>query len=172
MNPIETDADVGRAWVAALSDEQIDYPIHTTLSEDELSNYVSDARVIATIARNEIKGLIAEELNFMHVERTQAKVQNHLDETLVHTLQRGKSVASKGSKWYPPASWKHFWLGFSDAKRWTTSCRNSRNDGGSQIHSGPYRKTNCMPPNVHSARRQVHQTACVLKHWRMLFDTG
>lgn len=39
LNQIETKADVERASVAALSDEQIDNQMRTTMSEEELENY-------------------------------------------------------------------------------------------------------------------------------------
>lgn len=46
MNPIETEPDVERDWVAALSDEQVEDPMYTALSGDERGNYGSNADVM------------------------------------------------------------------------------------------------------------------------------
>lgn len=52
MNPIETGADVKHAWVAALSEEQIDVSMHTTLWEHELTKYDNDDDVMKTIGKD------------------------------------------------------------------------------------------------------------------------
>lgn len=57
-NQVEADADVGHAFVAALSGEQIDDPMSTILSEVDRVNYGSDANVKVTIAKIAIKRLI------------------------------------------------------------------------------------------------------------------
>lgn len=77
MSSTETDADVDRARVAGVSEEQIDSPIHTTPSEKkigELRQYCQSYDTMTT-ARRDIKGLIAEKVDCVHVERTQAEVQ-------------------------------------------------------------------------------------------------
>lgn len=47
-SPIETDADAERAWVAALSDEQIGDPMHTSFLKNVHANYGNDADVMMT----------------------------------------------------------------------------------------------------------------------------
>lgn len=83
VNPIKTEADVERASVSALSDEQNDDPMHTKPSEQELANYGNDADVMMTSARCEIKGFIANEVDRFYVECTQAGVQTQIEESLV-----------------------------------------------------------------------------------------
>lgn len=61
MNPMETDADVKRARVTAFSDEQVDDPVHTTLSENGRANYGDDAEIMMIIAKSKIEGVLAEE---------------------------------------------------------------------------------------------------------------
>lgn len=43
INPIESNAEVQRDWIALLSDERIDDSMHTTLSEVKLANNGNDA---------------------------------------------------------------------------------------------------------------------------------
>lgn len=50
MNPIETDTDVKRAWVAALLDEQVIDPMRATLSEDVRAIHESDSDIMVTVA--------------------------------------------------------------------------------------------------------------------------
>lgn len=45
-----------------------------------------------------MKGVIAEEVDCISAERTQAGVQTQIDETLVNMLQLGNSTASNGVK--------------------------------------------------------------------------
>lgn len=75
MNPIETDAEVERAWVTALLDDHIDDQMHTATLKDERANYGSDANVMETIARSEINDMIVEKVYSIYAERTQAVVQ-------------------------------------------------------------------------------------------------
>lgn len=96
INPIETDSDFKRAWLTDLSDGQIDDPMHTTLSEDKRDNYGNNADVLMKIAKSEIKGLIAEKVNRIFVEGTQAEIQNQVAQTLVNMLQLGNNAASNG----------------------------------------------------------------------------
>lgn len=51
MNLIGIDPDVERAWVAALSVEQIDDPMNTTPSDEKQANYDSDSNIMMNIAR-------------------------------------------------------------------------------------------------------------------------
>lgn len=97
-NPIETDPEFERASVAALSDENINNPMHSTPSENSLENYENDANVMETIAKTEIKEMVAEESNRNYAERTQAKVQTKIEKTLVDTIQLNNSAASNGTK--------------------------------------------------------------------------
>lgn len=57
MNPVETNADVERACVVAILDQQIDSPRHRIPSKDERANYNSDADVKITIDRIKNQGL-------------------------------------------------------------------------------------------------------------------
>lgn len=50
VNLTTTDANVARAWVAAVSDEQLKDPMHTTMSKAERANFCNDANVRVTIA--------------------------------------------------------------------------------------------------------------------------
>lgn len=52
--PTQTDADVERAWLAALLDEQVDYPMHGAPSEGERAIYGSNANIMMKIAKNAI----------------------------------------------------------------------------------------------------------------------
>lgn len=98
MNLIEADADVEPFWVAGLSDEQIDSPMHTTWSAEELQKYAGPANFMATISRSVIKGLIAVEGNRVYARRTQAEVQTQKEKTVVNILQLGNSSAWNGIK--------------------------------------------------------------------------
>lgn len=70
MNPNETDAEAIRAWIAALSNMQIDDPMHSTLSERELVNNSNDADVMMTISKSKGKSLIKENVDQTYAERT------------------------------------------------------------------------------------------------------
>lgn len=74
MNPIQTEADVERVSVAALSNEQIDDPMHSSPSEDEVENYDSDANFMLKIAKSRTKGLTASKSNCIYAKRIQARV--------------------------------------------------------------------------------------------------
>lgn len=62
---MQADADVESIWVAALLDEQIDDPMHTTLSEKKLKNYGKDVEIMMKIVGCEIKSLIEEKVDRM-----------------------------------------------------------------------------------------------------------
>lgn len=98
MKQIETNAEVQRAWVATLSDAQIDDPIHTASPEDELENYGIDADAMETIDRREIKSFIAKEVDRNDVEHTQEKVRMQIEEKLLDMFHVGNSIASNGIK--------------------------------------------------------------------------
>lgn len=95
-NPMETDADVERAWVGALSDEQIDDPMHTTPSEGKRASYSSDADNMMTIARSTIKGSVAVDTDCIHTLRTPTKVQTQIKKTINELLQLGSNSARNG----------------------------------------------------------------------------
>lgn len=75
IHPIETDDDVQRALVSALSDEQIDDLMHKTLAEDKHATQGTNAGVLVTIAKCNIMGLNAEKCARFYAESTQAEVQ-------------------------------------------------------------------------------------------------
>lgn len=94
VDQIETEAEVEHACVAALSDEQIDDPVHKKPLEDDWTNYSNDSEVMVKIARSKITDLIAEEVDRIYVKSTQADVQDQIEETLVVMLQLGNIAAS------------------------------------------------------------------------------
>lgn len=57
INRIQTEADVERSWIVALLNEQIDDPMHTTPSKNDLVNYDNDGDVIMAVAKRKKKGL-------------------------------------------------------------------------------------------------------------------
>lgn len=69
----ETDAYVARACVAPLLAEHVDDQMHKKSSGNEFENYENDADVMEKIARSEIIGLPAEEVDWNYAEGTQAK---------------------------------------------------------------------------------------------------
>lgn len=69
MKRIETNADVERAWIAALSREQVSNPMHTTPPEDDCASYGNDTDVMATIAKSEIRELVAVWVGRIYAER-------------------------------------------------------------------------------------------------------
>lgn len=79
MNSIKTGAAVERDWVAALSDEQVDEPAHSTSSEEEFENDGMDAYVMMTDDRSEIKGLMVVEANCNHAERAQVQTKTQIE---------------------------------------------------------------------------------------------
>lgn len=94
VNTIEPNADVERARVALYSENDDDL-IHTTPSEDEFKNYGSNADVMVTLARSNIKRLIAEKVDRNYPKRTQAEVRNQIEETLVDMHQLESSATLK-----------------------------------------------------------------------------
>lgn len=74
MNKIENDGNAKRAWVAPLSDEWVEDPMHTRPSKNDCENYEDDTKVMATIAISKINVLIEEETDFIYAGRTQAQV--------------------------------------------------------------------------------------------------
>lgn len=58
MSVIETDAELKRVWVSALSNELIDDPMDTAQLQDALANYGNDTNIMMTIAWCKIKGFI------------------------------------------------------------------------------------------------------------------
>lgn len=95
-NPIETVADVKRASVAALSDEQVNDPMHSTLSEVVGASCSSEADIRMKIAKSVKKGLMIEKACRIYVERTQAEFQTQIKETLVDKEQLSNNAASNG----------------------------------------------------------------------------
>lgn len=92
MNLIENDVDVERAWVATLSDEQINNPFYTTPLKDQHAIYGSVAKFMMNNAKFQKYDLIAEEFMHVYEERTQAKVQIQVGETLVDMMQLGNNA--------------------------------------------------------------------------------
>lgn len=66
INPIKSDAENQRAWVAPVLDWTIDDPMDTAKSEDERAKYGSNAEIMMMIRKSGIKGLIAEEFDRIH----------------------------------------------------------------------------------------------------------
>lgn len=60
-NLLETAADVDRALVKALSDEQVEDPMSTTPSVEEQADCGNDAKIMMKIGKSEIMGSVAEE---------------------------------------------------------------------------------------------------------------
>lgn len=83
----ETDADAEHFWVAAVPDEQIDNPMLTTLSENKRAKYGSNANVMITIVKVNIRALISEQVVFIFAKRTYVEVQLQIEETFVDMLQ-------------------------------------------------------------------------------------
>lgn len=106
MNPVKTEADVERAWFAALLDEQIENPRHITLSVEELASYGNDADVMMTIARREIKRFIAAEAEQIYAERTQADAQTQIKEILSKRFNSAMVTHRSKSERHPLGSWK------------------------------------------------------------------
>lgn len=94
INPIKIDADVERTRVPALSEEQIFSPMHKTLLEDERANYGSNVNLMNTIARREIRHLVAEETDHIYAERTKADVPKKIKEIFVDMLHLVNNAAS------------------------------------------------------------------------------
>lgn len=95
LDPIKTDAHIERAWVAAILDEQIEDPAHTTSSENEPVRYGNDIAVIMRVARQKINGLIAEEVDGVKADHTEAEVQILTIEYFVNICQLHNSASSK-----------------------------------------------------------------------------
>lgn len=74
INPFETDSDVKRARVVALSDDQTHESMHNTLSEDEFENDGRDTDAKLTIDRSKNKCFITEKVDCIYANRTQAEV--------------------------------------------------------------------------------------------------
>lgn len=98
MNPIETDADVKRAWVSALSDEQVKHLVHTASWEEERASYGSDAENKMTIARSEWKSVVAEKVDRIYTEAFRNKSKNGIKKTLSYMLQLKNNSALNGIK--------------------------------------------------------------------------
>lgn len=90
---IKAEADVKRPFVGALSDEQIDEPMHKTPWEDERARHGNDANVIMLFGKIEIKCFIAEEANRIFVQRIQAEVLVQIEEDHVNLLQIRNNAA-------------------------------------------------------------------------------
>lgn len=70
MSQTETEADVGRAWVAARLDEQLNDPMHTTTPEKEFQNYGRNADVMMmNVDRSDTNSLIAQDVDPVYAMR-------------------------------------------------------------------------------------------------------
>lgn len=78
MDPIETDAGVKDVWLAALLYELVVNSMHTTPSRDECASYCSDANEISTIAKRQINGLVAKQVDCTHAKSFQAKLRTQI----------------------------------------------------------------------------------------------
>lgn len=67
--------------------------MHTTPLEDERANYGGNADIILTIAKSEIKDLIAEKAARIYPESAQAEVQSQIEEALVNMLKPSSNAA-------------------------------------------------------------------------------
>lgn len=85
MNPIETNVDDERDFIAALSDEQFVDTMHTMPSENKGATYCSDADIMITIAKSVMNDLIPEKADRSNAERTQAEAQTQIEETFSST---------------------------------------------------------------------------------------
>lgn len=101
MNPIVNDADVKRACVASLLNDQMYDHMHISPSEDDSTNYGNDTVIVVTNSKTKIRHLIADEIAHIYAERTQAEIQVQIEEGLAHMLQLGKNAVSNGIKTVP-----------------------------------------------------------------------
>lgn len=72
--------------------------MHTTPSKGKLADYGNDAEVILEIDESDMMSLTAREVHRIYAERTRAKVQTQIEDTLSDMLKLGKNVASNGIK--------------------------------------------------------------------------
>lgn len=86
LNSTENDANDESSWDAPLSDKQISDSINTKLSKHESENHENDDRLSMTIARGEIQGLVADEVNRIYMVSTQVQLRNEIGKTLVGML--------------------------------------------------------------------------------------
>lgn len=98
MNPVKFGADIDRACVAALSDEQVDDPMRTTSSKIKIENYEIAVYVTMCIAWSDFKRLIADKADGIFAERNEAVFQAQRKQNFVIMLQRGSCVASNGAR--------------------------------------------------------------------------
>lgn len=75
MNPVETGADIDRAWVAAVSEGQRNDSMHTTPSKFRVQNYGIDGHVTILIAWSDFKRLMLDKADGLCAERNQAAFQ-------------------------------------------------------------------------------------------------
>lgn len=66
--------------------------MHNKTSEDELDNIGRDAKVMETISRSKMKGLIAEEVDRIDAECSPADVQTQIEKTLVEMIHLSTSA--------------------------------------------------------------------------------
>lgn len=93
MSPIGTDFDAERKSITALSDGQLDDPIDTTSSKDELAGYDTNAGAMVTMAKGKVKGSIVEHYDWIYDKCTRAKERNRIEEPLVNILSPGNRAA-------------------------------------------------------------------------------
>lgn len=93
LNPIKTDVDTEREWVAALSDERINGSMHTTSLEDERAKYGNDADIMLTIVKCEINDLVAAGVDRINAERFLTEVQAQTVNSLADMLRLGNNAA-------------------------------------------------------------------------------
>lgn len=98
MNPIEAKTAFERARIASLSIEHTNDPIHTKPLKNDHESNGDDTDVMLTIARTEIRDLIAEKVDLIYEKRTQAEVQDQIEEALVDILQLGNHAPSRRAK--------------------------------------------------------------------------
>lgn len=77
LSSTAANADVERVWAPAISNEQLNNVIHTSLLESEPENYGNKAEVMKKVDRKLIRGLIAEETFRLFAKRIEAGVQTH-----------------------------------------------------------------------------------------------
>lgn len=74
MSPIEADSNVNHAWVTALSQEETDDLMNSTLASHQLADLINEVDVVITFAKSKLKSFIGKEGGCINAERLQAQV--------------------------------------------------------------------------------------------------
>lgn len=98
FSPILIHADVKRAWLDLLMDEQKEDLTEITPSEDERASYGSDFYIPMMIAVSGIKYLMAGEVDLIYGQRTKVDIKNQTEKTVVDMPDLGNSWALNGNK--------------------------------------------------------------------------